>query len=41
VHISLSVPLQRAPIERLRALAKPLKAAAKEIERILIVTPRA
>ncbi|QFI68745.1 IclR family transcriptional regulator [Sinorhizobium alkalisoli] len=41
VHVSLSVPLQRAPIERLHALVKPLMAAAKEIERILIVTPRA
>jgi DNA-binding IclR family transcriptional regulator len=40
VHLSLSVPLQRAPIERLRALAKPLKQAAAEIERILRATPR-
>ncbi|ACP21586.1 putative transcriptional regulator (plasmid) [Sinorhizobium fredii NGR234] len=41
VHISFSLPLQRAPVERLRALAKPLLAAAKEIEKILSVTPRA
>lgn len=40
VHVSLSVPLQRAPIERLQELAKPLMAAATEIERILTVTPR-
>ena len=40
VHVSLSVPLQRAPIERLRALAKPLKQAEAEIERILRATPR-
>ena len=40
VHISFSLPLQRAPIDRLRALAKPLTAAAKEIEKILSVTPR-
>ena len=41
VHISFSLPLQRAPIERLRALAKPLTVAAREIEKILSVTPRA
>ncbi|OHV72706.1 hypothetical protein LCM4579_11440 [Ensifer sp. LCM 4579] len=41
VHISFSLPLQRAPVERLRALAKPLLTAAKEIEKILSVTPRA
>lgn len=41
VHISFSLPLQRAPLERLRALAKPLMGAAKEIEKILSVTPRA
>lgn len=41
VHISFSLPLQRAPIERLRALARPLAVAAKEIEKILSVTPRA
>jgi IclR family acetate operon transcriptional repressor len=42
VHVSFTLPLQRAPIERLRALAKPLMAAAKEIEKILLVTtPRA
>lgn len=41
VHISFSLPLQRASIERLRALAKPLAVAAKEIEKILSVTPRA
>jgi IclR family acetate operon transcriptional repressor len=40
VHVSLSVPLQRAPIERLHALAKPLKQAEAEIERILRATPR-
>lgn len=40
VHLSLSVPLQRAPIERLRALAKPLKQAAVKIERTLRATPR-
>ena len=40
VHISFSLPLQRATIDRLRALAKPLTAAAKEIEKILSVTPR-
>jgi DNA-binding IclR family transcriptional regulator len=41
VHLSFSLPLQRASIERLRELAKPLMAAAKEIEKILAVTPRA
>jgi IclR family acetate operon transcriptional repressor len=40
VHVSLSVPLQRGPIERLHALAAPLKGAAAEIERILTATPR-
>jgi len=40
VHISFSLPLQRAGIERLRALAVPLTAAAKEIKKILLVTPR-
>jgi IclR family acetate operon transcriptional repressor len=40
VHVSLSVPLQRAPIERLHALSIPLKQAAVEIERILLATPR-
>ena len=39
VHVSFTLPLQRAPIERLRALTKPLMAAAKEIEKILLVTP--
>jgi len=39
VHISFTLPLQRASMERLRALAKPLMAAAKEIEKILQVTP--
>jgi IclR family transcriptional regulator, acetate operon repressor len=38
VHISFSLPLQRASLERLRALAKPLLAAAKEIEKILLVS---
>ncbi|MDR7031158.1 IclR family acetate operon transcriptional repressor [Rhizobium rosettiformans] len=41
VHVSFSLPLQRAPVERLRALARPLAGAAREIERILSVTPRA
>ena len=41
VAISFSLPLQRASIERLRALAKPLMAAAKEAEAILALTPRA
>lgn len=41
IHISFSLPLQRASIERLRTLAKPLIAAAGEIEKILRVTPRA
>jgi IclR family acetate operon transcriptional repressor len=40
VHVSLSVPLQRAPIERLHALVDPLKEAAAEIDRILTATPR-
>ena len=40
VHISFSLPMQRATIERLRVLAKPLMTAAKAIERILSVTPR-
>ncbi len=40
VHLSFSVPLQRAPVERLHELAKPLLTAAAEIERILTVTPR-
>lgn len=39
-HISLSVPLQRAAATRLKELARPLLAAAAEIERILTVTPR-
>jgi len=41
IHISFSLPLQRASLERLRTLAKPLIAAAGEIEKILRVTPRA
>jgi DNA-binding IclR family transcriptional regulator len=41
VHVSFSLPLQRASLERLRELARPLMAAAKEIEKILSVTPRA
>jgi IclR family acetate operon transcriptional repressor len=42
VHVSFTLPLQRASIERLRALAKPLMAARKEIEKILsVTTPRA
>jgi len=40
VHLSLSIPLQRGPIERLHSLATPLKEAASEIERILTATPR-
>lgn len=40
VHISLSVPLQRASTSRLKELAKPLLAAAAEIERILLATSR-
>lgn len=35
IAISFTIPLQRAPLERLRELAKPLKAAADEIEAIL------
>lgn len=41
VHLSFSLPLQRASLERLRELAKPLMAAAKEIEKILSVIPHA
>ena len=41
VHIRFSLPLQRSSVERLRALAKPLMGAAREIEKILAVTPRA
>lgn len=41
VHLSFSLPLQRASLERLRELAKPLLAAAKEIEKILSVIPHA
>jgi DNA-binding IclR family transcriptional regulator len=41
VHISFTLPLQRASMERLRGLAKPLMAAAKDIENILTVTRRA
>ena len=40
-HISFSLPRQRASLERLRELAKPIMAAAREIEKILAVTPRA
>jgi DNA-binding IclR family transcriptional regulator len=39
IAISFTIPLQRAPIERLRELAAPLKAAAAEIEAILRRTP--
>ena len=39
IAISFTIPLQRAPIERLRELAKPLKSAASEIEAILRRTP--
>ena len=35
IAISFTIPLQRATIERLRELAKPLKLAASEIEAIL------
>lgn len=38
--ISLSLPVQRASRERLEQLAPPLIAAAKDIQRILAVTPR-
>jgi len=38
VAIAFSLPLQRASIERLRALARPLMAAAKEAERVLRLT---
>jgi DNA-binding IclR family transcriptional regulator len=41
VHVSFTLPLQRAPLERLRTLAKPLMAARKEIQKILsVTTPR-
>lgn len=39
VHVSFSLPLQRASIERFRTLAKPSLVSAKEIEKILTVTP--
>jgi DNA-binding IclR family transcriptional regulator len=39
VAISFSLPRQRASLERLRMLAKPLIAASKEIEALLAVTP--
>lgn len=38
VNLSFSLPLQRASVERLTTLAKPLKASAKEIEKILLAT---
>lgn len=38
--ISFSLPLQRASRERLEELAAPLMASAKEIERVLAVTPQ-
>ena len=38
VNISFTLPLQRATIERLRTLAKPLQSAARDIERILTAT---
>jgi IclR family acetate operon transcriptional repressor len=38
--LCFSLPLQRASMERLRELAKPLMAAAKEAESILRLTPR-
>jgi DNA-binding IclR family transcriptional regulator len=38
VGISFSLPLQRAPLDRLKTLAKPLMAAGKEIEKILSLT---
>lgn len=41
VNISFTLPLQRATIERLKALSKPLQLAAKEIEKVLSATPRA
>ena len=40
VTISFTLPLQRAPVEHLVALAGPLQAAARQIRDILIVTPR-
>ncbi|MFN0317923.1 MAG: IclR family transcriptional regulator [Burkholderiales bacterium] len=39
IAISFTIPLQRAPIERLRELAKPLKLAAAQIEAMLKRTP--
>jgi DNA-binding IclR family transcriptional regulator len=41
VTLSFTLPLQRASMERLHLLAKPLMIAAKEIEKVLSVTPRA
>ena len=38
--IAFTLPLQRASIQRLHELAKPLLAAKDEIERILAITPR-
>ncbi len=38
--LAFTLPLQRASIQRLHELAKPLLAAKKEIERILSITPR-
>ena len=40
VHISLSIPTQRASLERLHRLSKPLKHAARKIEKILTMSPR-
>ena len=39
VSISFTLPLQRAPMERLHALAEPLMAAAREAEQSLALTP--
>ncbi len=40
VHVSLSLPLQRASIERLHELGEPLMDAAVKIKKILTLTPR-
>lgn len=41
VAISFSLPLQRASIERLRELSKPLLLVAKQVQRLLELTPNA
>ncbi len=40
VTISFTLPLQRAPVKHLVALAGPLQAAARQVRDILLVTPR-